>query len=357
MFHNPSHASPERFRRFADVECRESSPFYYTLSHQVAGDPSILDIAARAPVDQPPPNMLFAAVRYLLMKAADAGAPNHLAELYPSRENPQGEVDSPLLYPLFRAFCLEHIHDLRHLLQTRRVQTNEVRRSTCLMPSFALVADRIGDKSLAMIELGASAGLNMLWDRFGYTYRHGSSDVRAGNSASPVQLFSELRGEKRPPIPDHMPAHGSNTGIDTYPVDLNNDDAVRWLRALIWPEHHDREAHLTQAVELARQRLPFVRRGGALDLLPEVIDTLSEGAVPLIYHSFTVYQFTQAMRDQLNDTLSEMARYRDIYRVSLEWERQHEGAMMRLMTYHRGEMQAQTLARCEPHGRWMQWLL
>jgi hypothetical protein len=300
--------------------------------------------------------MLFAAVRYLLLKRADEGHPHRLADLYPQPGSP-AYPESPVLYPLFRAFCLEHIHEIRYLLQTRRVQTNEVRRSACLMPAFALVRQRVGNKPVAMIELGASAGLNLLWDHYGYTYRHQSRDIRAGESASPVQLFSEVRGDTRPPIPAELPQAASKTGIDPHPIDLNDADAVRWLHALIWPEHHDRETLLNDAVAVARSHAPEVRRGSALDLLPELIEGLPDNVVPVLYHSFTLNQFTQIMRDQLNDMLVEMARYRDLYRASMEWERQQDGAMLRLITYHRSRMQAETLARCEPHGRWLQWML
>lgn len=355
VFHNPTHATPERFRRFADVECRDESPFYAALSHRIAGDPAILDLAARVSIDQPVPEMLFAAVRYLLLKHEAEGHPHRLADLYPQPGKPAADTDAPILYPLFRAFCLEHIHELRQLLQTRRVQSGDIRRGACLLPAFAHIQALNGTKSLAMIELGAGTGFNLLWNRCGYTYRRQSSDVRAGDGAAAVQLFSEVRGDTRPPIPADLPQPVSQTGIDLHPVDLNNPDVVLWLRALIWPEQHDREQRLLEAVSLARAHPPQMQQGPVLDLLPQAVEALPDSAVPVIYHTFALHDFTQIMRDQLNDMLAEMARYRDFYRISMEWERQTDGAALRLMTYHRGRMQARTLGRCEPSGRWLRW--
>ena len=88
-------------------------------------------------------------------------------------------------------------------MATRLVQTNVVERCSYLLPAFALIADETPGTALALIDVGASAGLNLLWDRYQYVY---GGRIRAGLASSPIRIETEVRGEREPPIPqDFLP--------------------------------------------------------------------------------------------------------------------------------------------------------
>jgi hypothetical protein len=126
----------ETYRRFAERECKDYSPAYYRLALEVSEDPEILEFVAQQPVSQP--NLLFAAVQYLT-----------------------GPTDMPLTADRFRVFLRERGDEVASLMRIRRTQTNEVGRCAALL--LALPAG-----PLALLEVGASAGLCLLLDQYFY---------------------------------------------------------------------------------------------------------------------------------------------------------------------------------------------
>ncbi len=174
-----------RFRRFAEVEARSYSPLYERLSLAIADDRDLLALAANGGPGQPPPNLFLGAVHYLLM----CGVESDLRRFYPSLAGAGLQHGDPL--PDFRRFCRENDAAIVALLRSRRVQTNEVGRSACLMPAFAHVAS-LGNGPIGLVEIGASAGLNLLCDRYFYDY----GDL--GTAGEPaVAGASALRGGGR----------------------------------------------------------------------------------------------------------------------------------------------------------------
>ena len=132
----------ESFQRFAELECQGMSPLYYRLSLAISADEDLLALAIQAKPGQPRPNLFFAAVQRLLIDTSD----HALAAFYPNISGgpaPPGELAPDDPAPAFRAFCLEHQEALTHLLATRMVQTNVVRRCASVLPAFADV-DRLG---------------------------------------------------------------------------------------------------------------------------------------------------------------------------------------------------------------------
>src|SRR6185436_15630735 len=122
-------------------------------------------------------------------------------------------LPAPRAGELFAAFCAAHRAAIVEILHTRIGQTNEGRRSALLLPAFAHVyADTF--RPLALIEIGPSAGLNLLFDRYGYEYGPGE---RAGRPDSPLLLRSESRGD---PVPLLVPLVASRVGIDLNPLDV-----------------------------------------------------------------------------------------------------------------------------------------
>ena len=339
------------FENFAIHGTDGISPLYSRLTRVVASDSASLDLAAHAP-REPIPNLLFAAVHYLLLK----GVRHPLAAYYASVVNAHGAGeaapadDDAVLH--FRDFCRQYRQEIIELLQTRLVQTNEVNRCTALLPAFGQVAQMAG-QPLALAEIGASAGLNLLWDR--YSYDDGSGRT-AGASDSSLRLVTERRGDRVPPLPNTLPQVGYRVGLDLHPVDVRDDDAVLWLQALVWPSHGERAERLRQAVHIARATPPRLLAGDALALLPVVLPDVPADMALCVYHTFVINQFLPEGRDQLTALLATHSRQRPIYRVSIEWLRT-EHPQLELSVYRDGvEADHRLLARCEGHGRWLEWL-
>ncbi len=199
--------------------------------------------------------MIFlAAIHDELLRDPD----DELAAYYPTvggRRAPDAALG-----PALERFCAAREERLAHTLATRRTQTNETARCAGLLPAFAAVA---AGRPLAQIEIGASAGLNGLWDHYAYDY----AGTPAGDPDSPLRIACELRGGAVPPL--DPPPVAWRAGIDLSPVDLRDPDDVRWLRACLWPDQRARHERFDAAVEVARVHGPVdIRRGDALAMLP-----------------------------------------------------------------------------------------
>lgn len=159
----------------------------------------------------------------------------------------------------FTAFCLDQEPELRQLLETRLVQTNAVPRSLALRLGLTLVDERL----VHLVDVGASAGIHLRFDRFGYAL----GGRRFGDPASPVQIEAELRGDTVPEL-DAIPRIESATGVDLAPVDVTDPDQRRWLEALVWPESRREAALLQAALEVVAADPPRIVAGDAIDVLP-----------------------------------------------------------------------------------------
>ena len=170
------------FWRFGTEVVGEDSPLYAQVCRLVAESPPLLALAARAAEETP---MIFlAAIHDELLREPD----DELAAYYPTvggRRAPDAALG-----PALERFCAAREEPLAHTLATRRTQTNETARCAGLLPAFAAVAS---GRPLAQIEIGASAGLNGLWDHYAYDY----AGTPAGDPDSPLRIACELRGERR----------------------------------------------------------------------------------------------------------------------------------------------------------------
>ncbi|HWP65341.1 MAG TPA: DUF2332 family protein, partial [Candidatus Limnocylindria bacterium] len=158
-------AEADEFARFlrvwADSELRGYCPLYDAIARALADDTALLErLVDVAPREKIVPVLLFAAVKSLV----DVEPASPLARIY------AGEPGDP--WPPFRAVLETRFDEIAHLLRTRRTQTNEVGRASALLPALGVIARRAG-RPLALIEIGPSAGLNLLLDRFAYDYGGG----------------------------------------------------------------------------------------------------------------------------------------------------------------------------------------
>ena len=339
----------QRFRRFAALECRGSSPLYERLSLDVAEDVDMLALAAHCAAGQPTPNLFLAAAHLALLGEPDHPLGAYYASVTDSPEPPDGA------FPHFRALCLARRDEIVATVSSRMVQTNEVGRCAALLPAFGIVARRAARPTAAFVEVGASAGLNLLWDRFAYDYGDG---VRWGDADSPVRLSCEVRGASLPPMPAAMPRVTRRVGIDLSPVDVGDPVAVAWLRALIWPEHRHRVAALDGALRLAASEPPTLIAADALDALPGALAGADPDAALCVFHTHTLNQFPPDAQRRFGELLDAEGARRDLYVVSIERtgaQQDRVGALLSLTAYEGGRKTTRTLGRCDNHGMWLEW--
>ncbi len=332
------------FEFFATV-CAEYCPLYAALSARVAEDELVRSMARGGHSQHPPANLLFGAVHYLLL----CGVDHPLRAFYATVGGARPADDA---WPHFRDFCLAHEHAIRQLVRERLVQTNEVGRCGVLLPALACAFASF-DAPLHLIEVGASSGLNLFFDRYHYHYSNG---VELGPN-SPALVETELRGGIEPPLPPVMPAIAGRLGIDLAPVDVLDDDAMRWLESLIWPDMVERLVLLRAARDIARRSPPRILTGDAMDLVPEAFAAAPRDTTPCIFHCHAIYQMDRAWRERFEHLLAGLGRRRDFAHVSLEWLREDPGPRLHLTVHRRGEApQCTFLAEAHHHGRWMRWV-
>ena len=280
------------FRGFGELGAGGDSPLYARLSDVVADTPAVLSLAARS--QERSPTLFFAAVHDELLRDPD----DELAAYYPTTGGRRAPDDA--LGPAFARFCESRGERLAMTLATRHTQTNETARCSALLPAFATVFD---GRPLAQIEIGASAGLNGLWDHYAYDYGGRS----AGEAGSPLRIGCELLGPRVPPL--EAPPVAWRAGIDRSPVDLRDEDDVRWLRACVWPDQAARHERLRAALTVAREHGPVdIRRGDALGQLPGVIESAPAGALVCVFHTATLAYFEAETVRRLRDLLTAVER-------------------------------------------------
>ena len=333
----------ERLLGFADF-VSEESPLYTRILRATADDPAVIEVLGHADYGQPPANILLAAVQYLLL----GGEAPELAAWYPVLDAGVPEGDP---VELFRQFVRDHRDELTELVSTRTVQTNEVRRCTALLPSFATVAARAGEP-LALLEVGPSAGLNLLFDRYHYDYgEHGET----GPDDSPLTLTTEVRSGE-PPIPVPVPSASWRLGVDLHPVDITDPDAVRWGRSLLWPEQVERTARYLAAIEIARRDPPPLLQGDALDMAGDLIRQAPDDASLVVFHSFVLNQFSPEARHALNETLRKASTARRIDRIGIDLlPRDAAGTHIEYTVYEDGRTGTRRLGAAHHHGAWLRW--
>ncbi|MBV8304383.1 MAG: DUF2332 domain-containing protein, partial [Acidimicrobiia bacterium] len=204
----------------ADTAFGSRAPLYDRIARAVARDDEVLALVLEAPPEGHFPLTLLAAVHYLVLSGVD----HPLAAVY------AGQSDADPV-PLFRDLCLSHRDEIVGLLAVRHVQTNEVGRSALMGPALAVAAERLR-RPLALIDVGASAGLNLRCDRYLLDY---GERGRTGPAHAAVRIPCEVAGGN-PPIRPSLPPVVAAVGIDRSPIDVTEPDDARWLLACLWPE-------------------------------------------------------------------------------------------------------------------------
>ena len=236
----------ERFDRFARHEAVGRSEIYQDWAAGIASDPEAQRILARIPEQHRQPPLVFAVTRML-------GAP-------------VGD------YAAWREFLREHAESVIGECARRGVQTNEPLRTAALLPALSQI-----DGPIALLEVGASAGLCLYPDRYSYRFVDDEGQERLAldpaDGVSEVVLRSRVHGE----LPTlRLPHVAWRAGIDLAPLDARSDSDRAWLRSLVWPGEHGREQRITAALDIAAADPPLLVAGEA----NEQLDALASQAPP-----------------------------------------------------------------------------
>lgn len=339
-----SHRLSGVFHRFATSECENSSPLYFTLSNSISQDEVILDIAEQTSPRQPIPNMLFASVHYLLSKGTHDS--HTLKPFYQTFTPTPANPDEA--YPHFRDFVLVHANEIVNLLKSRRVQTNEVRRCAYLLPAFLLASSHFGPRPLGLVEIGTSAGLNLLWDKYKYSY---GDDETYGDLSSSVLVTSSFRGVTPPILTAPLPDISHRLGIDMNVVDTSKADQTEWLRALIWPEHHERRALMNTALKKCQEVELDLRFGDGFAMLSDLAKEIPEDSLLCVYHTHVANQISREARQVFLESVDDLGSKRDVIHLFNNIK-----PTLHLSVYHEGQKTDMPLAKTDGHARWIEWL-
>jgi len=230
------------------------------------------------------------------------------------------------------------------------VQTNETGRSAILLPGMIEIARATG-KPLALLEIGASAGLNLIWDQFSYSL----GETPWGDSASPVQLHLAWDGPK--PDLSLRPDVLSRAGCDISPLDIYDDDMLARARAYIWPDMPDRLDRFDAAVAMAKAASVKVDQASAEDWVAQKLDSRPQGAVTVLYHSIMWQYMPQAAKDQIARLMTDHGAKasHDAPLAWLAFEPPEALGLPELRLTLWPDGTTRRLAYCHPHGKDLKW--
>ncbi|WP_067814572.1 DUF2332 domain-containing protein [Nocardia inohanensis] len=257
------------YRRFAEFEARGNSECYELWALGIAADPGLLSLIDGLPPEKRQPNLVFTAARFLGV----------------------GEVS----FPDFRIWVTRHWDALSHVIMARRTQTNEVGRAAVLLPVLAQLPG-----PLALIEVGASAGLCLYPDRFGYHYDERTPLDPAGG-VSDVRLRCATSG--KPPIPDRLPEVVWRAGVDLNPLDVTDADQMRWLEHLVWPGQPERLQRLRAAVTIAKTEPARIVTGDLNETVAELVSAAPADATVVVFHSAVLAYLSVRERERFERTV------------------------------------------------------
>ena len=302
-------------RRFSEG-AREfaTCPLYRQLCLTVAADERLLRITAERRAGQQPTNLLLAAVHYLVLADPADELARWCVSIDGERARPPETAGPP-----FTAFCLRRRDALVELLRTKLVQTNVVRRAAALRLGLAHVARRV-DGPVTLIEIGASAGVLLAFDR----YRYRLAGRTWGQPDSPVQITTDWRGTADSvPDLDRLPVIVRRFGIDLSPIDPRDPLGRRWLRALVWPGNEAEWTLLERALDLLAADPPRVIAGDAIEVLPRLRSSgLAAGDPVVVFHAATRAHLPTDRREAFDQAIRDLGRGRPVFWLSLEGTRE-----------------------------------
>ncbi|HKC19606.1 MAG TPA: DUF2332 domain-containing protein [Candidatus Dormibacteraeota bacterium] len=271
------------------------SPFYASLLESAAAD-----LEAGGPVSEvlrgfeTEHRESAIALRFLapVHRKILAGGLPQLDRHYPSTG---GDGDAAVAWPKFREFLAANTDWMREQLK-RPCQTNEVGRSAALFGGFLEVAHRAG-LPLRILELGASAGLNLRWDRYFYA----SSEGSWGDDSSPVRFTHSF---DLPPPMNRAAEVVERKGCDLNPIDPTSEEGALTLRSFVWADQLARLSLLDGAIEVASQLPVEVERVDAADFVERELAEPRTDVATVVYHSVFMQYVSQSARRRIERAIA-----------------------------------------------------
>jgi hypothetical protein len=306
------------------AQCEGRSPLYAEMLRRYADDPVAAEIVGPEP-EWDAPLRLLGGLHYLVLGG-------------------RADWDDPLE---------QHRGFLSDFVATQGVQTNEVQRSWVLLPLLLRVAQRTGVEVFDLVELGPSAGLNLVWDRYGYRYEAGEWGA--------VDARLRFEGEERQPIPgdllDQRPAVRARVGIDRAPIDVTSEHGARLLRSFVWAGQDERLRRLDEAIEAVRIDPPELVQGDYVEELPEVLAGLPLDGLTVVFQTASFGYIGDEGRARVRSVLEEAGADRRLAFISTGKPRAPEEDCwgLRLAYWPGGEREF--AGHADFHGSWLQWQL
>ncbi|OSP05271.1 DUF2332 domain-containing protein [Microbacterium sp. LEMMJ01] len=267
-------AVQERYARFAATEAPGRSALYAEWAAGVAADPEIRELLRRIPPTRRQPPLVFAVSRLL---GAGHGS-----------------------YRQWREFVLAQADGLVAECTRRALQTNEPLRTAALLPVLSEI-----DGPIALLEIGAAAGLCLYPDRYSFRFTDRDGHVRRAldplDGPSTVLLESTVSGDL-PPL--RLPEVVWRAGIDLAPLDAAAADDRRWLRALVWPGEEGREQRITAALDIVAADPPLLVAGDAAAHLDDLAASAPADATLVITTPGVLVHIPRAERTELVATIA-----------------------------------------------------
>ena len=318
-------AVQERYARFARDEAPGRSALYAEWAAGVAADEEVRALLLQIPPTRRQPPLVFAVTRML-----GAGLSG---------------------YPQWREFVLRNADEVVRECTDRRLQTNEPLRLAALLPVLSEV-----DGPIALLEVGASAGLCLYPDRYSYRFLDEHGGLRAAldpaTGPSTVVLESRVTG---PLPPLTMPEIVWRAGIDLSPLDAADERDRRWLRGLVWPGEAGREERIDAALDIAASDPPLIVAGDALARLDSLAAAAPQDATLVITTPGVLVHIPREQRNALVGSIMRLdarwvtidpAAALDVWEPAVD---ESDGAGFVVA------IDGRVRAAADPLGRWWEW--
>jgi hypothetical protein len=252
-----------------------TSPLYEDWALGIASDRAVLDRLSELSRAKHQPNIVFAAARW-------AGCPLR----------PYAEI---------RPWLLDHWDDIVAIGAARTVQTNEANRCATWLPPLSKI-----DGPIALLEVGAAAGLCLFPDRYSVDYSTPNGPRRVDPPAGPSEVVLSCALDATASVPSVHPEVVWRRGIDLAPIDVADPEAVAWLANLIWPgpDHDARAARLRAAAAIAAADPPQIIRGDLLELVADVAAEAPADATVVVFHSAVLLYLDPAQCRRFAETMA-----------------------------------------------------
>lgn len=229
-------------------------------------------------------------------------------------------------------------------------QTNEIGRSAAVMAGLMTIAARTG-RTIELLEIGASAGLNLNLDRYAFDL----GGVSAGDAASPISIAPEWRG----PPPPHAPVSiAGRRGCDVAPLDAADPETATRLIAFVWADRPERIARLEAAIGLAARHPPVVDRADAVAWLAQrLARPQAAGVARVVFHTIVLQYLTRQARAEVGALVeaagTRATPERPLAWLAFEWDGERSLVELVLRLWPGGG--ETLLATAHPHASWIAW--